>query len=628
MIETLRRFLGRSLVRRLATSLVIQLVVVSIVFLGGFVLLYRGSLMAERTQAAEKLGILLQVSLENAMLKRDIEGLQEIVGRLGRQSDIVGVMILDPKGEVRFSSRPERLGQRFDIHGGGLCPDCNKFDSMAGMGTTFVSEGDHEVLRAVKSVPNREPCNQCHGATSGHPVNGILVVDHAAEGIRSSAAYSAAVLAGSGAFVLVALVFGTWWTVRSTVLAPIAELSRASRALAGGDLSTRVDLNGSDEMASLGRTFDAMAERLSLSLDQVREREDVLQATLDAIPDGIRVIDQDYRVVRANRAYMAQTGLTANEVIDRPCWASSHRRNEPCIPTLVSCPVVEMKSAGERMKFTDLHRIGEDEEIHVEVAAASMVVPTGTGMRLYVVEAIRDLEEMAKITHEQKLSEIGQLATGVAHEIRNPLASIRLGLQAASRGIASGDSEDAIASLRVVDQEIERCIEISGSLLKLSTPSSGMADLVSLSDTVREVMSLLGFEAEATNIRVVIDMEPMMRVLASDSEIRMVVTNLAQNAFHAMPHGGTLTVTGRHDGHEVQVTFTDEGVGIRPEDLDRIFLPFWSRRADGVRGTGLGLSICRAILKRSGGTITVASTLGQGSRFTVRMPDADNEDVC
>jgi hypothetical protein len=138
MIDALRRSLGRSLVRRLAMSLAVQLIVVSIVFMGGFVLLYRSSLMAERTQAAEKLGMLLQVSLENAMLKRDIEGLREIVDRLGRQDDIVSVMILDPKGEVRFSSRADRLGHHFDIAGGGLCSDCRGFDSMAGMGSTFV----------------------------------------------------------------------------------------------------------------------------------------------------------------------------------------------------------------------------------------------------------------------------------------------------------------------------------------------------------------------------------------------------------------------------------------------------------------------------------------------------------
>jgi signal transduction histidine kinase len=259
------------------------------------------------------------------------------------------------------------------------------------------------------------------------------------------------------------------------------------------------------------------------------------------------------------------------------------------------------------------------------VAAAAMTVTDQDGKRLFVVEAIRDLEEMAKISHEQKLSEIGQLATGVAHEIRNPLASIRLALQSAAYSIGEGDFADAQGSLRLVDQEIERCIGITGSLLKLSTPSSGGVELVAVDELVREVLSLLAYEAEVTGVAVTIDLEAANRVIASDSEIRMVVTNLVQNAFHAMPNGGPLLITGRREEGEIVLSFEDSGVGIRPEDLDAIFLPFWSRRADGVRGTGLGLSICRAILKRAGGTISVTSTLGRGSRFTVRMPDADHD---
>lgn len=618
---------GGRLFGRLAGSLALQLAVVSVLFLIAFVVLYRASLVSERTQAAEKIGLLLQVSLENAMLKRDIEGLRDIVERLGQQPDIASVMILDPKGEVRFSSRPERLGKRFDIGGGGLCPTCTTFDSMAGTGSVFLADDSAEVLRSIKAVPNREPCTVCHGTVASHPVNGILVVDHSAGGIRRQAAVTAAILAGSGAVVMLLLALGTWVTLRRFVLKPVEALSRTSRSLAGGNLEARSDLVGDDELAELGSTLDTMAGRLSESLGRVRQREDFLQAALDGMTDGIRVIDADYRVVRANRAFLAQTGLPADAVIGKPCWSSSHRRDEPCVPTLVSCPVAELKSSGQHMKFSDRHRRGDDEEMVVEVAAATMNVVDEKGSHLMVVEAIRDLEEMAKISHEQKLSEIGQLATGVAHEIRNPLASIRLALQAATHGIESGDCEDAKVSLRLVDQEIERCLGITGSLLKLSMPATGALDLVVLDELVAEVMSLLAWEAETARITVRLDLDPGLRVICSDSELRMVVTNLAQNAYHAMPDGGMLEISVKRENGEIVLSVSDEGVGIRPEDLESIFLPFWSLRADGVRGTGLGLAICRAIVKRAGGTITVVSTLGRGTRFTVRMPDADHDQI-
>lgn len=616
------RLFGGGLFRRLAASLVLQLVVVSVLFLAGFVLLYRSSLIEERSRAAEEIGLLLQVSLENAMLKRDIDGLRDIVDRLGTQSGIASVMIVDPRGEVRFSSRRDRLGQRFDIAAGGLCPGCGGLAETPGTGEVFLETDGREVLRSVKSVPNREPCAVCHGPVESHPVNGILVVDHVADGLRRQALVSAALLAGSGIVVVLALVAGVWWSVRRIVLARVVELTRTSRALAAGNLSARAELGGDDEIAELGETLDTMAGRLSESLGRIREREDFLQAMLDTITDGVRVIAADHTVIRANRAFLNQTGLAAEQVVGRPCWASSHGRSEPCVPTLVHCPVAELRAAGQRIKFTDHHRKGDDEMV-VEVAAGAMVVADQDGRRLFVVEAIRDLEEMAQISHEQKLSEIGQLATGVAHEIRNPLASIRLALQSAGQGIDEGRLDEAQGSLRMVDEEIERCIGVTGSLLKLSTPSDGEVDLIDFGMLVGEVLSLLAYEAEVTKIAVRVSIPTGLRTIAVDGEMRMVVTNLVQNAFHAMPNGGTLVVSGTREGAEVVLSVEDDGVGIRPEDLDSIFLPFWSRRADGVRGTGLGLAICRAIVKRAGGTITVASRPGRGSRFSVRVPDAD-----
>ncbi|MDK9694787.1 MAG: ATP-binding protein [Siculibacillus sp.] len=627
MISRIAECLRSSLAARLAVTLVAQLVVISGVFLSGFVALYRSSLQYERTRAAEKVGELLQASLENAMLKRDIDGLRQIVDRLGGLDDIVTVMILDPRGEVRFSSRHERLGSRFDIAAEGLCPDCRGPDGNAVAGGAFMRDAGREILRSVKPVANQPICGQCHGAVAEHPINGILVVDHAAEGLRREAALSAALFAGSGGVVLLTLVLATWFMLRRGVTEPVARLAGVARSLEAGDLQARVGATGPDEIGELGRSFDRVADRLVSSLAVVQEREDFLQAVLDAVPDGIRVIDEDFRVIRANRAYCAQAGLTPAEVVGRSCHAISHGRSEPCVPTLVTCPLVELQEPGARVKFHDRHVAGPDEEVAVEVVAAALTLADHQGVRRVVVEAIRDLEAMAQISHEQKLSEIDQLATGVAHEIRNPLSSIGLGLRAALGDIEQGEVSEAAMALRLIEPEIERCLGITSSLLRLSAPTGSHLDLVTMDQVIRDVVSLLHYEAERLNVEIELRLEPELRVIASDSEMRMVVINLAQNAVHAMPNGGRLRIEAVRGGSTVIVEVSDTGVGIRPEDIDRIFMPFWSRRADGVRGTGLGLAICRSIVRRVGGTLTVSSTLGQGSRFTLRMPDADHRTV-
>ena len=111
--------------------------------------------------------------------------------------------------------------------------------------------------------------------------------------------------------------------------------------------------------------------------------------------------------------------------------------------------------------------------------------------------------------------------------------------------------------------------------------------------------------------------------MGAASELRMIVFNLVQNAFHAMPNGGRLQVVCRADGEWAQMIFQDTGVGVRPDDIQHIFEPFFSRRADGVKGTGLGLSICRSIVDRYGGRISVDKPTGSGARFVVELANAD-----
>ncbi len=103
----------------------------------------------------------------------------------------------------------------------------------------------------------------------------------------------------------------------------------------------------------------------------------------------------------------------------------------------------------------------------------------------------------------------------------------------------------------------------------------------------------------------------------------MLVLNITQNAFHAMPDGGRLTIKGRCEDEQVVVEFIDTGCGIASEDLQRIFQPFWSRRADGENGSGLGLAICREIVRRHNGTITATSEPAIGSTFIITLPWAE-----
>ncbi len=605
--------------RRILTRLLIAASVLSVLSAAVFLTVYRGQLVAERSRASLGFNLLLQAALENAMLKRDVPGLAEIVTRLGTQPGIHGVMILNPAGDIRFASAPEKLG----LHLPSLVPaaDARPAAEFA------VNEVGEEVLRSVNPVRNKAPCAPCHGQASDHPVNGILVVDYDAAEIRAHAWQSAAALAAAGVGVLGLIMAVLWRSLSRHVLQPVAELGRVSAALEAGHLDERVSLAGNDELAELGRRFNRMAERLEAQMALVRANETYLQEILDGLPDGVRVIRaSDTRVVLANRAFCHQIGQRADQVILRPCHQSSHNRATPCVPTLVVCPLAELKQVGDTLKATHYHQRADGGQFPAEVHAVLVEIDGRGGRERYVVESVRDLGQAARISHEQRLSELGLLAAGIAHEIHNPLGSVRLGVQGLTREIREAriSPEQIVDYMGLIDQEIDNCIAVTRRLLLLARPPANSLQLVVLNEALTDTLRLLEFDAQTRRIDQIAELPAMpLRVLADEAEIRMIFLNLIQNAHHAMPDGGTLTARLASGAGHAVIEIVDTGIGMTPEQVNNIFDPFFSRRADGVAGTGLGLTIVRNFVERMGGDIEVRSEPGRGSCFRIRLALAE-----
>ena len=622
-------WIAKSLSRKLTLGLVIIMSVASLVFLAVLTVLYYGQLKKERAIASTQINLLLQASLENAMLKRDLSGLAQIVDRLGRQESVRRVMIINPGREVRFASDRKLLYKVLKAGELSGCTDCSDKADLPRKLTHFMMDGPNEdILRSVNPIFNRPPCTVCHGPRKDKPVNGLLIVDYEAGGIARKALLTAGVLALAGASIVLLAILAVWLFLRRAVVGPVAALSRASSAITAGDLSVRVDCQRQDELSKLCHSFNAMAEQLGRYLGDLQANEKFMQELIDAIPDGIRVIDEDFRIIMANKAYCRQQHIEMADVGGSPCHLSSHGRNTPCPPSLMTCPLFEVRKSGRPVKLQHHHQRQGGELFHVEVSAAPLVVKRQGKNCFYVVESIRDLEKQIKVTQEQRLSELGKLAAGVAHEIHNPLASVRIGLQSLMNSASREQADEEFRDyLRMVDGEVDKCIEVTRRLLHLSLAPSDFEQLVSLCEIIPEVVSLLRYEAEKNGIELNMDVrQNELRVLATDSEMRMVVLNLVQNAFHAMPDGGRLDIVGLADDEEICVSFTDNGVGIAPRDMKYIFDPFFSRRADEISGTGLGLTIAKSIVERFHGRLEVRSEVGKGTVFTLFLPNAGEGD--
>ncbi len=608
---------GAGLNRRLLAILILVLGGLSAVFLMAVVELYRDRITAEQTRSATRYNALLQATLENAMLKRDLSGLQAVLDDVAGNPEIVALRILDPAREVRFAAGHGDVGAT--LAAGAIGQD-GPSPSTAAFRLDDPRRG--KMFRAVTPVSNRAACRECHGTVAENPVNGFLVVDYSLAALGTEARRGALWLAVAGLVVIASATAAVGLAASHGIVAPVAELTRDIGALRRGEPVAPPARLGRDEIGQLRRSFFDMADELRHTLGRLRASEAGLQAIIDAIPDGIRVIDRDFRILRSNAAYAKQVGLPPEQIVGRTCHALSYQRASPCPDTLVCCPLVELGGATSSLTCRQIHQDANGCERHVEVAAAMVDLAADSDTGPLVVEAIRDLDQAAQMGQEQRLAELGMFAAGLAHEINNPMNSIDLLVRAVELDLAQGEMARVEEHVATLHREIARTQRLTDALLMLCSPPAE-PQLLQLAEVTRSALALLRYQFEAAGLRLDMVIPDDLRVLAAESDLRLSVTNLALNALHAMPEGGRLSLRGWRDGGRVRLEFADTGHGIRAADLARIRLPFWSRRADGSRGMGLGLPLVQAALDRAGGGLEVDSVPGSGSRFTLNYPDPD-----
>lgn len=231
------------------------------------------------------------------------------------------------------------------------------------------------------------------------------------------------------------------------------------------------------------------------------------------------------------------------------------------------------------------------------------------------------------LVRSERLASVGYLAAGVAHEINNPIGIIA-GYAELTLTELTKDADgaaDARKALAVICEEAFRCKAIVQKLLTLARPGEEKRSLVALDDVARHVVSIVAGLKEYEGRRIALEVaEAPIKVLASEGEMKQVVLNLTLNALAATSAGGEVKISVRKSDKMAELSVQDNGRGMSPEVLERVFEPFFTaKRGSGQPGTGLGLSITHAIVENHGGRIAGSSDgVGQGSRFVVQLPVA------
>ncbi len=393
--------------------------------------------------------------------------------------------------------------------------------------------------------------------------------------------------------------------------------------------------NLSSEDLDLMRTVAAQAAtalvnaRLYSSLQAKHEEVVALREqsddTIESLAAGVAVLDLQGRVVRWNRS------------MERICGRSRHEVSHSSYAAVFSAPLLRALDAGlgegwlargEGGGISRFHlRAADGSERVVNVKASPFV--SGAGQHHGALLIFEDITERVGMENEmqlrEKMSSLGVLAAGVAHEVNTPLAGISSFTQMLQDQTDRRDPRRPL--LNKIEKQTERASRIVNGLLNFARHKKTDFQRVDLNRVLGEVLSLLDHQMRSSRTRIRRDLDPALPLLRGDeNKLQQVFVNLAVNAFDAMPAGGWLTITTRSEGGQVIAEVADTGEGIAPEDIRRIYDPFFSTRKKSG-GNGLGLSISYGIVQEHGGTMEVESGLRSGTRFLIRFPaDERTED--
>lgn len=361
------------------------------------------------------------------------------------------------------------------------------------------------------------------------------------------------------------------------------------------------------------------------------ENRKFTESVLDALPVSLYVVDRDYRIVTWNKhREVGELGIPRDLAIGRNVF-----------------DVLEKYPQGRvREEFERAFRTGRIERIEQQTVADDgstrhwMVskVPmrdTDGGDVTHVITVGEDVtmrvEAIHAINRAEKLAAVGRLAAGIVHEINNPLATIAACAEALEHRVDEGEFEssesatDLAEYLGLIKSEAFRCKTITTDLLDFSRTRAGERTPVDAGEIVRSAANLISHQKRGVGISQAVEIEPGLdRISADGGQLQQAIIALATNAIDSMPSGGTLTLRALSKGSRIIIEVADTGSGITQEDMPKIFEPFFTTKEIG-KGTGLGLAVCYGIISEHSGRISVRSTVGKGTTFSIFLPAASQD---
>lgn len=418
------------------------------------------------------------------------------------------------------------------------------------------------------------------------------------------------------ALLLLAVPLGLFWSRRLSV--PLEQMVALTREVADGNLNAKVQWQSADEVGKLAAGLNNMTGRLRETYAELEEQNRTFETVLARLQAGVILADEKGNLTLANGAAASMLGLELQSALGRPfIHASLHYELDQALRRcLESGQPVQVDAVVDRDSG------GRTASVRRTVEALFAPARDANNKLTMVVGVLHDVTERLQAAEMRR-----EFVANASHELRTPAASLKAMAETLMAG-GKDDPERLDRTLRSILSESERLSRLIGDLLDLAQVERGLPTdrkPVALEGAVDQALKRIAGKAKGKGLSLATAVEPQAVILSEARRVDQVLFNLLENAVNHTPEGGSLRISAAPEDSDVVVTISDTGIGISKEHLPRIFERFY--RVDKARsretgGTGLGLAIVKHLIATDEGEIAVASTVGEGTTFTIRYPRA------
>lgn len=423
---------------------------------------------------------------------------------------------------------------------------------------------------------------------------------------------------GISLFVILLMILLLFFLLDHWVIHPIKKMTFISNKVSEGILSSRIEKKQTglvDEFSILYSTFNQMLDSMEQNVENVKQRERFLQQLVDAMPDAIRVLDKEYKVIMENNAFKKLINQKKS-CIGRKCFEAYGYKHEKCPRSLYNCPIAHLKQPQNDV----FHAIHEINRTPVHINASRLFLGKRKKDDYYIIETMHDLSSEVQFSHQQKISSLAFLSTSIAHEIKNNLGAVRMILEGIMDGktIQNLSNEEKDKYLMLMHRQLVDTVQIPERLLKMAQYVENEVTEIDIKNSILDTVQMIDYSAKRLGIEVGLSLEDGLYLSGNEADFKMILLNLAQNAVKAMPNGGELNFSCLKKSSKVIIKIMDTGIGIDKERIKHIFEPFYSGN-EKARSSGLGLAIVSNLVNKFKGKISVESQVEQGTIFTLEF---------